>query len=130
MPAFQNVVVAKGYDAAAAVTKKRLVKFNGSNVFAVTPVTAATDVPVGVAMFSVSAAEILKGKGVSVHTEGIALMEASEAINEGQLISPTTDGRAQVAASTERVIGHAVSSCDTSGDEVAVQLNLPGNILV
>jgi hypothetical protein len=129
MPAFQNVVVAKGYDAAVALTKKRAVKFDGTNTQKVTPITAATDIAAGVSMFSVSAAEILKGKGASVHTEGIALMECSAAINEGQAVSFGTDGRAKAAAATERAQGIARSSTTAAGQEVAVQLDIPGSIV-
>jgi hypothetical protein len=130
VPAFQNVDNAKGYDAAVALTKKRAVKFDGTDTFAVTPVTAATDVWAGVAMFSVSAAEILKGKGASVLVEGIAIMEAHEAISEGDIIAAFTDGTAQIAGSGDRACGVARSSCGSAGDEVAVQLDLPGSLVV
>lgn len=123
-----NYILDKGFNAAAALTKFRAVKSDG-NPEAVTPVTAVTDVVLGIVQHDVTAGEITKGKGASVRMEGISLMEASEAINEGQLISMVTDGRGAVAAATERVIGVALSPAAAAGDYFSIKLDLPGTIL-
>jgi len=126
--ATSNQVESKGFNAAAAITKGRAVKSTG-NPEEVTPVTAATDVVFGIAVFDVSAGEIARGKGATVVLIGQAVMEASEAINEGQLISPTATGTAQVAAATERVIGVAMEAASGAGKYFKIHLSLPGTIL-
>lgn len=127
--ATRNYVQDKGYNAAAALTKGRAVKSTG-NPEEVTPVTAATDPVFGISVFDVSAGEILKGKGASIVTMGAAVMEAAGAINEGDLIAPSANGRAQVAVSTNRVIGQAIEAASGAGKYCRVQLSLPGTILV
>ena len=122
-----NYIQDKGYDAAAAITKFRAVKFSAEET--VTPVTAATDVVAGIAQVGVTAGEIVNGKGVSVRRMGASEMEASEAINPGQLVSITADGRAQVAAATERVIGVCDEGAANAGERIRVTLDLPGTIL-
>lgn len=125
-----NFVLSRGYDAAAAITKHRAVKFTTAES-TVTPVTARTDVVAGVSEFDVTAADILKGKGASVAHMGIVTMEAAAAITVGQLIAPTVNGRADVAASTDRVIGVCVGyPAAGAGERISVLLGLPGNILV
>jgi hypothetical protein len=107
MPATGNFVLDKGYDAGAALTKYRAVKFTADEV--VGPITAITDVVAGVEQYGVTAGEIAKGKGASVRrAPGITIMEASEAIAVGVEVCITADGRAQslaTAAATARVIG-------------------------
>lgn len=128
MPAYQNVVLAKGRLAGGVIVKKRFVKADGTDADTVVQVAADTDIAQGVAMFSVSAAEAAKGKEVSVHEMGIALVEASAAIAEGVEISADTSGKAKAAASGDRVHGvsHSASGADT--DEIAVLLGLPGYV--
>jgi hypothetical protein len=94
-------------------------------------VTARTDVVAGVSEFDCTAADILKGKGVNVAHMGIVVMEAAAAITVGQLIAPTVNGRADVAVSTDRVIGVCVGNpAGGAGERISVLLGLPGNILV
>jgi hypothetical protein len=109
-----NFIQDKGYDAAVAITKFRAVKFSAEEV--VTPVTAATDVACGVAQVGVTAAEILKGKGVLVRRMGATEMECA-------------DGRCKPAVATERVIGVCDEATAAAGERARVTLNLPGNIL-
>lgn len=126
-----NFVLARGFNATAALTKARAVKAHASLAETVIPITAATDKAMGVAEFSVSAAEILLGKGVTVHMAGIVEMECSAAVAVGDIIGMATDGRAKVAASTERVIGLCVGNASAgAGERISVLLGLPGNILV
>ncbi len=122
-----NHLLDKGYDAAAAITKFRAVKFSAGET--VTPVTASTDVPVGIAQVDVSAAELAKGKGVSVRGYGASEMEANEAIAVGQLVAMHTNGTAKVAVATNRVIGVCEEACTAQGQRIRVKLSLPGNIL-
>jgi hypothetical protein len=56
-------------------------------------------------------------------------MEASTAIAIGDLIAPTTNGRAQVAVSTNRVIGIAMEAASGAGKYFKIYLDLPGGIL-
>jgi hypothetical protein len=122
-----NHLLDKGYDAAAVITKFRAVKFSAEET--VTPVTAATDVPVGIAQFDVSAAELAKGKGVLVRGYGASEMEASAAIAVGALVAMTTNGRAVTAVATNRVIGVCEEAAANAGERIRVKLSLPGNIL-
>ena len=126
--ATSNYLMDKGFTAAAALTKFRAVKFSAEET--VTPVTAATDAVAGVAQFGVSAGEITKGKGATVRMAGISLMEASEALVPGNLISITSTGLAQVAGTTERQIGICVQGASGSGKYAAVELSLPGTLVV
>jgi predicted RecA/RadA family phage recombinase len=124
MPASQNFVLAKGYPAAAAITKKRAVKFVGDGTQSVTPITAVGDIPCGVAMFSVSSTEITKGKKASIMTKGRAVMEAAGAINEGQLVYLASDGRATTTATSATRIGVCDEPAAGAGSECSVSLDL------
>lgn len=128
--ATSNQVLSKGFSvpAATAFVKGRAVKLSG-NPEEVTPVTAVTDKVIGIAVFDVTAAEADKGKGVTAVVMGEAVMEASAAINEGDLIAPSANGRAQVAVATNRVIGIAMEAASGAGKYFKVQLDLPGTIL-
>jgi len=125
-----NFVLGRGYDAAAAITKFRAVKLTTAEN-TVTPVTASTDITVGVAEFDCTAADILKGKGVTVNHIGIVTMEANAAITVGQLVMADTVGRAIVATSTNRIVGLCVGNpAGGAGERISVLLSLPGTILV
>jgi hypothetical protein len=119
-----NYVMDKGYNAAAALTKYRGVKFSAEE--AVTPVTAATDVIAGVAQVSVSAGEITKGKGVSVRVMGASEWECSAAIAVGALVTMAADGRCKTGAAGERVVGVCVEPTANAGERARVQIMTPG----
>lgn len=121
-----NYLQDKGYDAAVALTKGRAVKFSAAET--VTPVTAATDLVVGIVQYDVTAGEIAKGKGAIVRRMGASIMEASEAIAVGAEVSITTAGKAAVSAATERVIGICDEAAGADGEYIRVTLNLPGYI--
>jgi uncharacterized protein DUF2190 len=123
----RNYVQDKGYNAAAALTKFRAVKF--SAVETVTPVTAITDVVAGVVQHDVTAAEILKGKGASIARIGATMMEASEAITVGQLVSVSANGRAAVASTGEVCIGICDEPATGAGEYCRVTLDLPGRLM-
>lgn len=123
-----NFVLARGFDAAAAITKFRAVK-PGTAAESVTPVTAEGDEVIGVAMYSVSAAEIARGKGASVAMMGVIEMETSEALAVGDTVAIAADGRAAAANTGARNIGVCVgNAADGAGDRVSVLLSLPGVI--
>jgi len=124
MPATSNYVLSKGRRAAAAVTKKRFVKLTGTND-AVTPCTVAGEAAYGVALFSVSAAEIVKNKEVSVQVEGRAVVEASAALAVGVPITTDTSGRAAAAATGNWVLGIVDEPAAGVGNECSVLLT-PG----
>ena len=128
--ATSNQVLSKGFaaPAATAFSKGRAVKLT-ANAEEVTPATAVTDKIIGIAVFDVSSAEQAKGKGVTAVVLGEAVMEASAAIALGDLIAPSANGRAQVAVSTNRVIGIAMEAASGAGKYFKVHLNLPGTIL-
>jgi hypothetical protein len=111
-----NYVLDKGYDAAAAITKFCAVK-RTANAEEVTPVTAATDVPLGVAQFGVSAPEILKGKGASVRLAGITEMVVGTTLTDGThfLVGIDAAGKAKPATTGERVIGILVKGAAANG---------------
>jgi hypothetical protein len=119
-----NYLQDKGYDAAAAITKFRAVKFSAEET--VTPVTAITDVIAGVAQVGVSAGELAKGKGVAVRQDGSTEWECSAAIAVGALVSAGTDGRCKTAATGERVHGHCEEATAAAGDRARVHLKLNG----
>jgi hypothetical protein len=124
----RNFVLTKGYPAAAAITKKRAVKFVGDGTQKVTPVTAEGDQVCGVAEFSVSAAEFAKGKKVTVAVEGRVVMEGAAAISEGALVGVDGSGRAIAANTGSRIIGICDEPCAGTGLDCSVHLNLSGAV--
>ena len=129
--ATSNFVLGRGFDTTVALVRNRFVKAGAAAADPlVTPVTAVTDVPLGVTEYDVSAAEILKGKGASVQMVGIVKVEATGAIAVGGLVAPSANGRAQPAVATNRVVGVCVGHPATNaGDVIDVLLGLPGGIL-
>lgn len=128
-----NFILDKGYNAAAALTKFRAVKYSAAQT--VTPVTAITDRIAGFGQFSVSAAEILKGKGATVRIAGITEAEVgtAAAIAVGALCELTADGRvkAAVAASGARVVGLCVGhpSSGVIGDRITLLIDSDGPLV-
>lgn len=125
MPATSNYVLNKGRRANAALTKKRFVKLTVA-ADAVDPCNTAGELAYGVAVFSVSAAEITKGKLASVQTEGRAIVEASAAINRGQLVATTNVGKAKVAATGEYILGICDEPATADTTECSVLLTNSG----
>ena len=122
-----NFVLDKGYRVAAGqtLTKFRAVKFSAAET--VTPVTAITDRIAGFAQFSVSAAELLKGKGATVRVDGQTEAEASGAIALGASVSIAADGRVKTAATGERIVGHCAGHPATNaGDRITLHLTTDG----
>jgi hypothetical protein len=122
MPAYGNFVLDKGFKAAAAITKFRAVKGTG-NDGEVTPVTAVTDVVIGVAQYSVSAGEITKQKLASIRMAGITEMECAGTIQQGALVCINASGQAVTATTGNRVIGVAQAD-GASGTRIPVAITL------
>ena len=127
MPASGNFVLDKGYPVAAAITKYRAVKMSGT-LGKVTPVTAATDQPIGVAQYSVSAGEITNAKRASVRLLGISEMECSAAVTEGNEAAMAADGRVKNAATGERVIGLILTTTAGAGERASVLFQPAGHL--
>lgn len=123
-----NFVLDKGYRAGAAITKFRAVKFSAAET--VSPVSAITDRIAGFAQFSVTAPEILRGKGTNVRVEGQTEAEASAAIALGAAVSIAADGRVKTAATGERAVGHCVGHPATNaGDRITLQIDVNGDLV-
>jgi len=118
--ATRNYIQDKGYNAAAALTKFRAVKFSAAET--VTPVTAITDVIAGVVQHDVTAGEITRGKGASIAVEGDTMMEAAGAIAIGVPVCISANGRATTATTGARVIGHCVEPAAGAGEFCRVHL--------
>lgn len=127
MPAYGNSVLDKGYDAGAAISNRRFVKFTAEDV--VGPVTATSDVPAGVSMFAVDAAGVAKGKGMSVRGDGgIAEVEVGTGgVTAGGLVTFDNTGKAIPVTTGTRVVGQALQT-RVAGAYAAVRLQLPGYI--
>lgn len=121
-----NYLMSKGYDAAAAITKFRAVKFSAEEV--VTPTTAATEIIAGVAQVGVSAGELARGKGVEVAVEGATEWECSAAIAVGAAVSIAADGRCKTAATGERVHGFCQEATANAGERARVHLKINGHL--
>jgi Uncharacterized conserved protein (DUF2190) len=128
MPATMNIGAAKGKNASGPITKKRFVKLDtaATDGETVKQVDTAGELAYGVALFSVSNAEINRGKGCSVITEGRAVMEASEAIPVGSLVGTESDGRARVADSGDYIMGICDEPAAATGNECSVRLEVAG----
>jgi Uncharacterized conserved protein (DUF2190) len=121
-----NYLIDKGYNAAAALTKYRAVKYSG-NPEEVTPVTGITDDPAGWAQFGVTAPEITKGKGATVRLMGITEAEAAGAISVGAWCQLEADGRvsARVGASGKKLVGKCVGEAATTAGDRITMLIIP-----
>lgn len=126
--AWGNFVLDVGFDAAAALTKFRAVKFTAT-AETVTPVTANTDLIAGIAQFTVATADLTRGKGASVRVMGVSEAEAVGAIALGALVTLEADGRVSTYAgsSGKRIIGRCVGSpAANAGDRISLLINEHG----
>jgi hypothetical protein len=118
--ATRNYIQDKGYNAAAALTKFRAVKFTAAET--VGPVTADTDVIAGVVQHDVTADEILAGKGASIAVEGDTVMEAAGVIAVGALVTIGATGLAVSGTAGDRIIGHCVEASGGANEYCRVHL--------
>lgn len=118
-PAFGQAGLEKGYNAETAIVKRRAVKF-GATAEGVAAIAANTDVAIGVSLFGVSGAELLRGKGASIRRSGIAEWEAGEAIAKGIPVTIDATGRCVHAVATNYVYGVTDQASTAAGDMIAV----------
>ena len=126
--ATRNYLQDKGYNLATGqtLTKFRAVKFSAAET--VTPVTAITDSVAGVVQHDVTAAELLRGKGVSMAVEGDTVMEAAGAITVGSRVCIAADGRALTFTAGNRIIGRCIEPASGAGKYCRVHLELNGDV--
>lgn len=122
MPATQNIEVAKGYDVSGAITKMRFVKEIAGSPQTVAQCDTLGERAVGVSMFSVSDAEILRGKGASVILDGIAILESNGAVPEFSLVTTDAVGRAIVAVSGNWILGVCREASSGTGNQCSIIL--------
>ena len=128
MPAVGNFILDKGRVPESALTRYRAVK-DGAGEESCTAITGAADLVQGVAMESVTADEITKGKHAQIRLEGIVPWECSAAITKGALVSIAADGRCKAAVATERVHGRNVGNATTAAGQLAtIELDRNGQI--
>lgn len=125
MPATQNVELAKGFDTTSAITKHRFCKLVSGSPQTVEMCDTAGERAYGVSEFSVSDAEILKGKGVTLNLEGLLILEAGEALDEGDLVATDDEGRAVVATSGDWILGTVSEAAGALGNECTVNFDTP-----
>jgi hypothetical protein len=128
MPATMNPGAAKGKNTSTPLTRKRFVKLDrtATDGETVKACDTAGELAYGVSLFSVSNAEISRGKGASVIIEGRAILEAAEAIVVGDPVSTTNDGRAQVANAGDYILGMCDEPASGAGKECSVHLERAG----
>lgn len=120
-----NQGLTKNFNAGAAVTKRRIIKFGADDK---TVVQAAA---VGDAMFGVSTdVDTTTGEPTDVQVAGIALVQAGGAVTRGDPITSDANGKAVAAAPgagvNNRVIGVAMQSAAL--DDLFDVLLAPGRI--
>jgi hypothetical protein len=125
-----NIDQAKGKDAGGPITKRRFVKLVPADTTGNTVVQCNTlgEDAYGVALFSVASAEIARGKGVSVVTDGRVIVESAGSVNVGDAVATDAQGRGITAVAGNFVMG----TCDengggVAGTEIGVILSLAGN---
>lgn len=130
MPASMNIDQAKGRNASGPIVKKRFVKIDTAAADGETVKQCDTqgENAWGVSLFSVSNAEIARGKGASVITDGRAIVEAGGTVALAAPVMAAADGRAITATSGNFILGY----CDengggAAGDELGISLTLAGS---
>lgn len=128
--ASQNQVLGKGAVAGGAVNKKRFCKLTATQV--AVQCDTSGEKAYGVARFSVSTAEIDKGKHLSLIVMGRAIVEAGDGTpviggpcmtdNQGRGVAATGSGKHILGTFDEVPAGVA------AGDEVSVNLSLAGGV--
>ena len=112
-----NRMFVRTWNAGAAITKRRIVSFDGAGL----PVQsgAATDAHIGV---SDNASDIASGERVDVVTMGQPEVEAGAAIPAGASVTADADGRAVPAGPGDAAIGWATEAAIAAGDIIHIQL--------
>ncbi len=123
-----NFVLDKGYKVASAtaVTQFQVVKLSADDT--VTPVSATTDQPIGVAQEACAAADATLGKVINIRMFGISRCVAGGSITRGDIVKPNASGAVivapAVAGTNDKCLGIALVS-GVSGDHIDVAI-VPG----
>jgi len=119
----------KSYNAAAAVTARRVVRFDATSPFPnVQHATAATDNQIGISTMEGDNGTLvtLIGQRVDVVLDGVCEAEAGAAFAAGTLLSADTQGRVVTTAAATgvnvRFIAVALQPAVAAGDIVQVYL--------
>ena len=121
--------IIKNYTTAAAVTVRRLVRFDATAPFPLVQMTtAATDAAIGVSTMSGDngTSTIASGPRCDVILGGVTQVEAGAAFAAGAVLMSDATGRAITAAaavgSNVRVVGLALAPATAAGDIVDIYL--------
>lgn len=111
-------LVQKKLVAGADITKGQVVYVSGDMI--VSPTTAASKAVIGIAMFDTKANE-----PIAVECEGLMKLTAAGAITAGAQVESAADGKvATVGGTVTKVIGIALSSAASDGDDVIVKFSI------
>jgi hypothetical protein len=124
-----NIDAAKGRNASGAITKKRFVKIDAAAADgeSVKQCDTQGENAWGVSLFSVSLAEIARGKGASVINDGRAIVEAGATVANAAPVMSAADGRAITATSGNFILGYVdENGGGSAGDELGISLALAG----
>ena len=106
--------VTVSFKAKTGITANRLVRVTGPKE--VSAITAVTQVPVGVAIESVSS-----GQDVAVDIGGVAIVTASAALSAGVAVGISANGRI-AAAAANNVVGILLDTVAAAGELASVAL--------
>lgn len=132
MPATFNHGLAKGRNAGGAITKKRFVVLDttaadGETVIQATDADTVATPLYGVSIFSVSVAEIEKGKGCSVVMEGRAIVTAATALAIGAVVTTDANGKAVVATTGDWIGGVVDEPAPGADDDCTIVVACNGS---
>lgn len=93
----------------------------------VIPITADTDLAVGVVLFDIKSPTFAAGDRCELAQEADVYMYATGAVTQGAQVSPdvTTVGGVQATASGKAIIGYALDGASASGQLIRVRVKLP-----
>ena len=106
--------VTVSFKASDAITANRFVQVTGPRE--VSAITAVTEVPLGVAIESVTA-----GQDVAVDIGGVAIVTASAALSAGVAVGISANGRI-AAAGANNVVGILIDTVAAAGELASVAL--------
>jgi hypothetical protein len=113
--------IAWNYKAAAAVTAGRIVNLSADDT--VQHSTAGTTHSIGIAMNTLTTAQVTEGRRVDVKLQGPCWCTASAAISRGDPVTATTAGKA-VSTTTDgdRAVGVALTAAAADDDKFMVMV--------
>lgn len=126
MPVYQDIAppAPKTFQAEAAVVLNRFVKV-GTVHNSVTPITAVTELAIGIAVESADPAAGNSAASVWLLSEGgIVPIEAAAAISLGARIGPSINGRGQTGVSTQFTRGIALRAAGGAGEIIPMLVDI------